>query len=113
MNKQTKQITVEVLTASEGMWITQASETDDRVFAKTLRLAINDDADNWTEWTNEQKTAYEEEQAQKAEEARKALEEAEKAEQEQTGEQPTEEGTAEEQTGETADGETESEQATE
>lgn len=107
MNKQTKQITVEVLTASEGMWITQASETDDRVFGKTLRLAINDDADNWTEWTDEQKTAYEEEQAQKAEEARKALEEAEKAEQEQSSEQPTEEGeTAEE-------GATESEQATE
>lgn len=77
MNKQTKQITVEVLTASEGMWITQATETDDRLFTKTLRLAINDDIDNWAEWTDEQKTAFEAEQAQKAEEARKALEEAE------------------------------------
>lgn len=109
MNKQTKQITVEVLTASEGMWITQASETDDRIFCKTLRLAINDDAENWTEWADEQKTAYEEEQAQKAEEARKALEEAEKAEQEQSSEQQSEEDeTDEEQSSESTE-----EQATE
>lgn len=91
MNKQTKQITVEVLTASEGMWITQASETDDRLFAKTLRLAINDDIDNWAEWTEEQKTAFEAEQAQKAEEARKALEEAEQATEEPTNDAPAEE----------------------
>lgn len=104
MNKQTKQITVEVLTASEGMWITQASETDDRLFAKTLRLAINDDIDNWTEWTDEQKNTFEAEQAQKAEEARKALAEAEQATDEPTSDTPAEEG-------ETADAETE--QATE
>ncbi len=100
MNKQTKQITVEVLTASEGMWITQASETDDRLFAKTLRLAINDDIDNWTEWTDEQKNTFEAEQAQKAEEARKAL-----AETEQATEEPTSEISAED--GETTDAETE------
>lgn len=91
MNKQTKQITVEVLTASEGMWITQASETDDRLFAKTLRLAINDDIDNWAEWPEEQKTDFEAEQAQKAEEARKALEEAEQATEEPTGDATAEE----------------------
>lgn len=65
MNFTEKQVTLRYLTPSEGMWLTQAYETENRVFSDQVILGINDSRDNWREATEDEKLAYEaEEKAQ-------------------------------------------------
>lgn len=66
----TEQFTTTVLTASEGMTLTQAAEVEisKRVLGKTVALGRNDSAENWREITQEEADAF-----------RRAQEEASKA----------------------------------
>ena len=62
MNFTEKQVTLRYLTPSEGMWLTQAYETDNRVFSDQVILGVNDSPDNWREATEDEKLAYEAEE---------------------------------------------------
>lgn len=72
MNINEKQVTLRYLTPSEGMWLTQANETENRVFSEQVILGINDSPDNWREateiekleWEAEEKARMEAEQAE-------------------------------------------------
>lgn len=72
MNIDEKQVTLRYLTPSEGMWLTQASETENRVFSEQVILGINDTPENWREATEEEKLEWEQ-----AEQARMEAEQAE------------------------------------
>jgi hypothetical protein len=50
------------ITAREGMWLTQANlkEDEQRGFWKKMHLAYSLTQDDFTEWTDEQKSAWEE-----------------------------------------------------
>lgn len=72
MNFTEKQVTLRYLTPSEGMWLTQAYETENRVFSKQVILGINDSPDNWREATEQEKLEWEQ-----AEQARMEAEQAE------------------------------------
>lgn len=74
MNFTEKQVTLRYLTPSEGMWLTQANETENRVFSEQVILGVNDSPDNWREATDQEKLEYEAEE--------KARMEAEQAEHE-------------------------------
>lgn len=72
MNFTEKQVTLRYLTPSEGMWLTQANETENRVFSEQVILGVNDSPDNWRETTEIEKLEWEE-----AEKARMEAEQAE------------------------------------
>lgn len=72
MNFTEKQVTLRYLTPSEGMWLTQANETENRVFSEQVILGVNDSPDNWREATETEKLEWEE-----AEKARMEAEQAE------------------------------------
>lgn len=60
MNFTEKQVTLRYLTPSEGMWLTQAYETENRVFSEQIILGVNDSPDNWREATEIEKLEWEE-----------------------------------------------------
>lgn len=60
MNINEKQVTLRYLTPSEGMWLTQVGETENRVFSEQVILGINDSPDNWREATEIEKIEWEE-----------------------------------------------------
>lgn len=62
MNIDEKQVTLRYLTPSEGMWLTQVGETENRVFSEQVILGINDSPENWREATEDEKLAYEAEE---------------------------------------------------
>ena len=62
MNFTEKQVTLRYLTPSEGMWLTQAYDTENRVFSEQVILGINDSPDNWREATEDEKLEYEAEE---------------------------------------------------
>lgn len=72
MNINEKQVTLRYLTPSEGMWLTQAYDTDNRVFSDRVILGVNDTPDNWREAADQEKIEWEE-----AEKARMEAEQAE------------------------------------
>lgn len=72
MNFTEKQVTLRYLTPSEGMWLTQANETDNRVFSEQVILGVNDSPENWREATEQERLEWEE-----AEKARMEAEQAE------------------------------------
>lgn len=55
-----KPVTLRYLTPSEGMWLTQVGETENRVFSDQVILGINDSPDNWREATEIEKLEWEE-----------------------------------------------------
>lgn len=67
-----KPVTLRYLTPSEGMWLTQVGETENRVFSEQIILGVNDSPDNWREateiekleWEAEEKARMEAEQAE-------------------------------------------------
>lgn len=59
MNFTEKQVTLRYLTPSEGMWLTQAYETENRVFSEQVILGINDSPSNWREATETEKLEWE------------------------------------------------------
>lgn len=67
-----KQVTLRYLTPSEGMWLTQVGDTDNRIFSDQVILGINDSPDNWREATETEKLEWE-----AAERARMEAEQAE------------------------------------
>lgn len=67
-----KQVTLRYLTPSEGMWLTQVGETENRVFSEQVILGINDSPENWREATEMEKIEWE-----AAERARMEAEQAE------------------------------------
>lgn len=69
-----KQVTLRYLTPSEGMWLTQVGETENRVFSEQVILGVNDSPENWREATEQEKIEWEAEE--------KARMEAEQAEHE-------------------------------
>lgn len=75
MELTTKQVELRKLTASEGMYLTQADESlEERTYAKTVYLGQGEKVENWREATDEERQAYEVERERRAEEAyRKAL----------------------------------------
>lgn len=62
MNFEEKQVTLRYLTPSEGMWLTQVSETENRVFSEQVILGINDSPENWREATETEKLEWEAEE---------------------------------------------------
>lgn len=72
MNFTEKQVTLRYLTPSEGMYLTQVGETDNRVFSEQVILGVNDSPDNWREATENEKLEWE-----AAERARMEAEQAE------------------------------------
>lgn len=60
MNFTEKQVTLRYLTPSEGMWLTQANETENRVFSEQVILGVNDSPENWREATEIEKLEWEE-----------------------------------------------------
>lgn len=67
-----QQVTLRKLTPSDGMWLTQAYDTENRVFSEQVILGVNDSPDNWREATEQEKIEYE-----AAEKARMEAEQAE------------------------------------
>ena len=59
MNFTEKQVTLRYLTPSEGMWLTQAYDTENRVFSEQVILGVNDSPENWREATEQEKLEYE------------------------------------------------------
>lgn len=55
-----KQVTLRYLTPSEGMWLTQAYDTENRVFSEQVILGVNDSPANWREATEQEKLEWEE-----------------------------------------------------
>lgn len=68
-------VTLRELRPSEGMWLTQTTNVESRVYSQLVYLGVNDSPDNWREATEDEKLAYEAEE--------KARMEAEIAEHEQ------------------------------
>lgn len=62
MNFTEKQVTLRYLTPSEGMWLTQAYNTENRVFSEQVILGVNDSPDNWREATETEKLEWEAEE---------------------------------------------------
>lgn len=60
---ETKKVELRKLTASEGMYLTQAADTVEvRSYARCIYLGKGDKAENWREATEEEKVQYEAEQ---------------------------------------------------
>ena len=60
MNFTEKQVTLRYLTPSEGMWLTQAYDTENRVFSEQVILGVNDSPENWREATEQERLEWEE-----------------------------------------------------
>lgn len=75
MELTSKTVELRKLTASEGMYLTQAdSALEERTYAKTVYLGQGEKVENWREATDEERQAYEVERERRAEEeCRKAL----------------------------------------
>lgn len=75
MELTSKTVELRKLTASEGMYLTQADESlEERTYAKTVYLGQGEKVENWREATDEERQAYEVELNRRAEEAhREAL----------------------------------------
>ena len=54
-----KTVELKKLTASDGMYLTQVNEVENRVFAKSIYLGKGESVENWREATAEEKEAYE------------------------------------------------------
>ena len=76
MELTTKQVELRKLTATEGMYLTQVDNTlEERTYTKSVYLGKGELVENWREATDEERKAYEAEQARKDEEAyRRAVE---------------------------------------
>lgn len=59
MNFTEKQVTLRYLTPSEGMYLTQAGDTENRIFSEQVILGVNDSPENWREATEQEKIEYE------------------------------------------------------
>lgn len=61
MTIETKQVTLTVLNAAEGSWLTQAADVSlqDRIFTKQAYLGSKDSPENWKEVTDAEKEALE------------------------------------------------------
>lgn len=46
--------------ATEGYWLTQANDTEDRIFFQEAYLGVNDSEDNYSEWSDDAKNEWEE-----------------------------------------------------
>lgn len=68
-------VTLCELRPSEGMWLTQTTDVESRVYSQLVYLGVNDSPDNWREATEIEKLEWEAEE--------KARMEAEIAEHEQ------------------------------
>lgn len=67
-----EKVNIKEIKATEGHYLTQVAEVgDDRLFITAIKGANINEAD-WREATEEEKTAFENEQKAKEEEARKA-----------------------------------------
>lgn len=75
MELTSKTVELRKLTASEGMYLTQAdSALEERTYTKAVYLGQGEKVENWREATKEERQAYEAERERRAEEAhRKAL----------------------------------------
>lgn len=60
-----KTVELRKLTASDGMYLTQVNEVENRVFAKSIYLGKGEVVENWREATAEEKEAYEAEEKAK------------------------------------------------
>lgn len=65
-------VTLRELRPSEGMWLTQTTDVESRVYSQLVYLGVNDSPDNWREATEIEKLEWEE-----AEKARMEAEQAE------------------------------------
>jgi hypothetical protein len=72
MELNEKLVNLRKLTPKAGMWLTQAYETENRVFSDGVYLAVSESPDNWREATEQEKLEWEE-----AEKARMEAEQAE------------------------------------
>lgn len=61
MDLQTRQIELRILTPSGNNWLTQVSPSTDqeRTFSKKVYLGSGDFPENWEEWSEERKEAFE------------------------------------------------------
>lgn len=57
-----KTVTLRYLTPSEGMWLTQVSETENRVFSDQVILGVNETPENWRDATEQEKLEWEAEE---------------------------------------------------
>lgn len=80
MELNEKLVNLRKLTPKAGMWLTQAYETENRVFSDGVYLAVSESPENWREANEEEKLEYEA--------AEKARLEAEQAEYEAQQNQP-------------------------
>lgn len=56
----TKQIELIELKPAQGKWLTQKDIADnERIFSQHVFLAENDSSDNWEEWSDVQKSTFE------------------------------------------------------
>lgn len=46
--------------AQEGYWLTQANDTEDRIFFQEAYLGVNDSEDNYSQWSDDAKKEWEE-----------------------------------------------------
>lgn len=76
MELTSKTVELRKLTATEGMYLTQVDNTlEERTYTKSVYLGAGEKVENWREATDEERQAYEAEQARKADEAyRRAVE---------------------------------------
>lgn len=72
MELNEKLVNLRKLTPKAGMWLTQAYETENRVFSDGVYLAVSESPDNWRDATEQEKLEWEE-----AEKARMEAEQAE------------------------------------
>lgn len=71
-----QEIEIQVIEPEEGLWLTQVTCGEhERVFSDKAYLAQGSTPEEWTEWTTEQKEAYEaEEEAYREAEMKKRME---------------------------------------
>ena len=70
----TKQIELRKLTATEGMYLTQADDSlEERTYTKSVYLGKDELVENWREATEEEKQTYEVECERRAKEYEKML----------------------------------------
>lgn len=69
MELTSKTVELRKLTASKGMYLTQADEfLEERAYAETVYLGQGEKVENWREATEEEKKAYEAERERRAKE---------------------------------------------
>jgi hypothetical protein len=55
----TDKIEVTRIAASEGAWLTESAESEQRTFAREIYLAKSESASDYTEWSDAEKLAWE------------------------------------------------------